>query len=208
MICPKCSSGTRTKDSRTADEGHHRKRTRVCKGCGHTFKTVEHLDAEGGQAEWATPACAACGAAGAVLVENHLTSDGVSLQRIYRCESCGNHTYTVESLGTGTKDSLPLRGPLVVSGSGRRIPYDRNRLMDGLAHLRGPHLAEDAFRQLIDHVEEVVTPVSVVDASEIEDRILGFLRKTSRMAYCHHLLKSGKPIGIKDLREEPDNGDE
>lgn len=204
MKCPKCSSKTRIKDSRQAGDRNSRRRTHVCEQCGHRFRTVERLE----ETEWATLACVSCGASDTRLVENHVTGDAVSVQRVYKCGACGQLTPAVERVGEEVPDTLALHGPMVVTADGDWVPYDRARLARGLAHLRGPHVDARLFAEMVGHVEEVMTPVSAVRASDITARVLEFLREKSPAAHIHHALRLGKIPDISALRKELDSRDE
>lgn len=209
MKCPKCSSKTRIKDSRQAGDRNSRRRTHVCEQCGHRFRTVERLE-EGdvGHAGWITLACVSCGASDTRLAENHLAGDGVSVQRVYECGTCGQRTPAVECVGEGIPDTLALHGPMVVTADGDWVPYDRARLARGLAHLRGPHVDARLFAEMVGHVEEMMTPVSTVRATDITGRVLEFLRERSPAAHILHALRLGKIRDISDLRKELDSRDE
>ena len=212
MNCPKCSSHTKTSNSRAVGNGRRRKRKCENESCGHEFHTWELLEGKGKgdkfRADLLNSArCESCGQT-AELSEIYPAPDGTSTQRMYRCTSCLAESYTVESPGEDRHDAMALYGPVVVKRAGPRTPYDRDELARSLSGIRGKALDERTFRKLVSHIDERVSTRTEIISAEITDWTLDFLKEHSRLAYALHLFSLGRVADaeqfVKCLDEDDD----
>jgi len=191
--CPRCSSKTRVKDSRLAHKENARRRKHYCrsKECGYVFHTIEYEQEKDVDHELISASrCVACGEK-AALMKAVLLGDRISVQRRYRCLSCGQDTFTVEKPGEGEQDAIDWYSPLVEKKDGTRVPFDRAKLVESLATVRSKHLDEDGFRELVEHIEQRVVPGEVIRSSELRQLALEFLKQASEMAYLKCLIDWG-----------------
>lgn len=200
MKCPRCSSDTKVTDTRFAHNDTAKRRLRTCKSgeCGHSFRTIEYEQEKDIDHELVSAGvCLACGGKTA-LAKVSLLDDRISVQRQYRCIKCEQDTFTVEKPGEGKQDSIDLHSPLVERRDGTRIPFDRAKLAESFAPLRGKLLDEDGFGGLLAHVESKANPGDVIRTSDIRRHALEFLRRESEMAY----LKCVIDWGMADTPDE------
>lgn len=193
MKCPRCSSDTKVTDTRFAHNDTAKRRLRTCKSgeCGHSFRTIEYEQEKDIDHELVSAGvCLACGGKTA-LAKVSLLDDRISVQRQYRCIKCELDTFTVEKPGEGKQDSIDLHSPLVERRDGTRIPFDRAKLAESFAALRGKLLDEDGFRELVEHIEQRVVPGGVIRSSELRQLALEFLKQASEMAYLKCIIDWG-----------------
>ncbi len=112
------------------------------------------------------------------MVDSRVSGDGLSIRRRRECERCGHRFSTLETL-----EILDLA---VVKRDGRREPYRREKLENGLrkALEKRPVTAED-FRKLVTQIERDIQRKGKdeVTSRDIGEIIMKHLRVFDTVAY-------------------------
>lgn len=120
--------------------------------------------------------CPSCGHSSSKVVDSRTSGDGIRRRRV--CQSCGERFTTFER--------IEVKLPLVVKKDGRRVPFDRDKVLAGLRlacrkrPVRGQDIEDAATR-----VERAVSahPGPEIDSSEIGHFVLAELRKLDKVGY-------------------------
>src|ERR1700712_136962 len=103
--------------------------------------------------------CPVCAGLDDKVVDSRLADDGAAIRRRRECLECGRRSTTFERA-----EEAPL---LVVKRSGDRQPFDREKLVRGVASAaKNRPVSEAAMRQLAADVEEELRVVGVEGPSE------------------------------------------
>jgi transcriptional repressor NrdR len=122
--------------------------------------------------------CPYCGFADSRVLDSRPAEDGNSIRRRRECGDCGRRFTTYERV-----DEIPL---MVVKKDGRREPFDRKKLLAGLAKAcqkrpvameRLNHMAGAIERDFRNTVE------TEVSSRDIGEKVMGFLRDLDEVAY-------------------------
>ncbi|HEX9712766.1 MAG TPA: transcriptional regulator NrdR [Actinomycetota bacterium] len=112
------------------------------------------------------------------VIDSRLAEEGASIRRRRECGNCGRRYTTFERI-----ESVPL---VVVKRSGERAPFNRQKLIAGLAKacVNRPVSAETVER-VADEIEQAIrgSGGSVVSTQEIGLAILDRLRDLDEVAY-------------------------
>jgi transcriptional repressor NrdR len=103
--------------------------------------------------------CPVCAGLDDKVVDSRLTDDGAAIRRRRECLECGRRSTTFERV-----EEAPL---LVVKRSGDRQPFDREKLVRGVASAaKNRPVSEAAMHQLAADVEEELRVIGVEVPSE------------------------------------------
>ncbi|MBI3956504.1 MAG: transcriptional repressor NrdR [Candidatus Kerfeldbacteria bacterium] len=109
--------------------------------------------------------CPVCLAADTKVTDSRLTSEGFAIRRRRECVECGFRFSTFEEV-----EILNLS---VIKRDGRREPYSREKLENGLKKaLEKRSVTQDDFRKLINRIER---DIQHLQRSEITSRTIGEL---------------------------------
>jgi transcriptional repressor NrdR len=115
------------------------------------------------------------------VIDSRLSKDGREIRRRRECEGCQRRFTTYERI----EDALPV----VVKADGRREPFDRNKIENGLkrAVAKRP-VSIDALIQLAEEVEREICDLGLkeIDAKEIGARVLPRLRGLDEVSYVRY----------------------
>ena len=113
------------------------------------------------------------------VIDSRGADSGESIRRRRECLRCGKRFTTYEYVEPGVKLT-------VVKTDGRRVPWDRQKVVTGLerACYKRP-VAEAALAKIAEDVEEDAQKVfeREVPATWIGDRVMGRLRELDEVAY-------------------------
>jgi transcriptional repressor NrdR len=113
------------------------------------------------------------------VIDSRPVEDGVGIRRRRVCEHCKRRFTTYER----PEDTIRL---MVIKKDNTRVPYDRNRLMNGVlkACYKRPVSSENISR-LVDAVEEEIakTNDNEVPSGVIGECVMKYLRKLDPIAY-------------------------
>lgn len=121
--------------------------------------------------------CPRCQADDARVVDSRSADDGAAIRRRRACESCA-HRFT-------TFERLEERALLVRKRSGRRVPFDRRKIMAGLvAATKGRPVGYGVLEEIATEVEVEFRAVDgLVSTEQIGQAVLTRLRCHDQVAY-------------------------
>jgi transcriptional repressor NrdR len=115
------------------------------------------------------------------VIETRVSKDGREIRRRRECEGCNRRFTTYERI----EESMPL----VIKTDGRREPFDRNKIENGLkrAVAKRP-VSIDALEQLAEEVEREICDLGLkeIDAKDIGGRVLPRLRGLDEVSYVRY----------------------
>ncbi|MBL8879391.1 MAG: transcriptional repressor NrdR [Phycisphaerales bacterium] len=113
------------------------------------------------------------------VIDSRASEGGSSIRRRRECQRCGRRYTTYEHV----EDAVKL---LVIKRDGLRVPYDRERMREGIrrAAFKRP-ISSERIDQIVDEVEEwlVVNHEKEVSSQTIGERISSVLRRVDPVAY-------------------------
>lgn len=122
--------------------------------------------------------CPSCGHDEDRVVDSRSTREGAAIRRRRECASCGDRFTTYEYV-----ERAPV---LVVKKDGRRVPYDRERIVTGVirACQKRP-ISRDQIDLLVDRVEARLFGGArdEVDSREIGELVMSELEELDEVAY-------------------------
>jgi transcriptional repressor NrdR len=121
--------------------------------------------------------CPVCRADDTKVVDSRLASEGAAVRRRRHCPSCGHRFTTFERV-----DEVPL---LVVKSDGRTEPFDRSKIVAGIAAAtKGRHIEPARIEQVAETIEDGARlQGSEVSSAEIGLAVLEQLRTIDEVAY-------------------------
>ncbi len=122
--------------------------------------------------------CTFCSHGETQVVETRVSEDGDFIRRRRQCASCEKRFTTSERQA--------VTFPLVVKKDGRRIDYDRQKLVGSLTlALRKRPVSTDQVDAAIERIEEKLLNLGVreVASSRIGELVMRELRKLDKVAY-------------------------
>lgn len=113
------------------------------------------------------------------VIDSRASEGGNSIRRRRECQHCGRRYTTYEHVETTVK-------LLVIKRDGSRVPYDRERIREGIqrAAFKRP-ISSERIEQIVDEVEEwlVVHHEKEVSSQTIGEKIASVLRRVDQVAY-------------------------
>lgn len=121
--------------------------------------------------------CPVCTADDTRVVDSRPADEGAAIRRRRHCPACGYRFTTFERLETRV---LQVR-----KRSGRRVPFERRKIVAGLvAATKGRPVAPDVAERIAEDIEEVARRAeAVLSTEEIGRAVLEHLRAHDRVAY-------------------------
>ena len=134
--------------------------------------------------------CPYCGETDTKVIDTlHESSGGIRRRR--ECNACGKRFSTVERAIVTT--------PLVVKGDGRREPFDREKLSNGIrvACAKRP-IPSEALQGLVNNIETRVqqSGKAEVPSKMIGDMVIAGLKELDQVAYIRFAMVY---LGLKDV---------
>lgn len=122
--------------------------------------------------------CPFCRTADSKVIDSRLTADGRGIRRRRECPSCRNRFTTYEWV----QESAPM----VVKKDGRREPYDRNKLLEGLqrAFQKRP-VPTGTIEELVRTIERTLSeiPSTEISSQRIGELVMDHLSRIDHVAY-------------------------
>lgn len=123
--------------------------------------------------------CPYCGLADSRVLETRLADEGYSIRRRRECLGCQKRFTTYEKL-----DDLPL---FVVKKDGRREPFDRHKILNGLIKsCEKRPVPLDTLENLVAELERRLMNDSLkreVSTAEIGEMVIAELKEIDQVAY-------------------------
>lgn len=122
--------------------------------------------------------CPVCNHHDSKVIDSRVASDGMSIRRRRQCEKCDHRFSTLEE--------VELLGLTVVKRDGRRVPYQRDKLLRGLERsLEKRSYTETAFQKLVHQIERDIQKVKMgeITSAEIGEIVMRHLRSFDKVAY-------------------------
>ncbi len=144
--------------------------------------------------------CPFCKADDDRVVDSRSSDGGWAIRRRRMCRSCGRRFTTYEK----AEQEVHVR---VVKKDGSRVPYDRNRLLEGLhkaCHKRS--VSEENIRRIVRDIEDEITAdfEQEVPASFIGRRVMEKLREVDQVAYVRFASVYRDFKDVSQFREAAD----
>ena len=139
--------------------------------------------------------CPFCGKDDTQVKDSRASEDGVSIRRRRLCTSCGSRFTTFER--------IQLRDLTVIKRNGKKIPFDRDKLLKSmLMALRKRQTEEDAIERA---VNGIVRQLESYGENDIQSKLIGelvmnALAEIDNVAYIRYASV------YKDFREARDFG--
>ncbi len=122
--------------------------------------------------------CPVCGFEEDKVVDSRATREGRAIRRRRECLSCNRRFTTYEYV-----ERAPI---LVVKKDARREPFDREKLLTGMAKAceKRP-VPREALERIVDSIENdlVESARTEVEAKEVGERVMAHLFKLDEVAY-------------------------
>ena len=140
--------------------------------------------------------CPYCGELDSRVVDTRAAGDGIRRRR--ECKTCGKRFTTYEQVAVTLQ---------VVKSDGRREPYDRQKLLDGIriACAKRPILMADIER-LVDRVEDYVFGLGKAEVSSqiIGSKVLEYLKELDEVGYIRFATVYLELANLEAIRNEID----
>ena len=121
--------------------------------------------------------CPFCRGSDTRVVDSRDTDGGQAIRRRRECTSCGQRFTTFERM-----EGVPL---VVVKRDGRREPFDRAKVVSGIAKAcKNRPVSDESMRAICDEIEEFIRERGgEIAASDIGDEVLTRLSALDEVAY-------------------------
>jgi transcriptional repressor NrdR len=122
--------------------------------------------------------CPFCSGSEDKVIETRVSKDGSEIRRRRECESCTRRYTTYERI----EESMPL----VIKNDGRREPFDRTKIENGLLRAAAKRpVSRDQVAQLALEVEREIAELglSEIASRDVGERVLPRLRALDQVAY-------------------------
>ena len=122
--------------------------------------------------------CPFCGHLETQVVETRMSEDGDSIRRRRQCGACEKR-YT-------TYERIDVSFPNIVKKDGRRIDYQRHKLLDSMSlALRKRPVSTEQVDNAIERIEEKLLSLGVreVPSTRIGELVMRELKKLDKVAY-------------------------
>jgi transcriptional repressor NrdR len=121
--------------------------------------------------------CPACAHLDDKVVDSRQADDGATIRRRRECLACGQRFTTFERL-----EEVPL---VVTKRSGDRVPFDRSKIVEGIASAtKGRPVTDDQIAEVAADLEDQLRLAGPeVTSEEIGLAVLDHLRELDQVAY-------------------------
>lgn len=109
--------------------------------------------------------CPFCGTLNSRVIDSRSADDGNSIRRRRECTACGKRFTTYE-----TVEKIPL---IVIKNDGRRIAFDRNKLLTGI--IRSCYKRDISTQKVIEFADNIEKDLRNMMVSEISSKKIGEL---------------------------------
>jgi transcriptional repressor NrdR len=192
MKCPHCGiDNDRVIDSRTSQDGLAIRRRRECLGCQTRYNTFERLDE--------AIRCPFCHEDANRALETVIAESGFAVRRQRECLSCRRQYTTLER-----SEQRTLK---VIKRDGSRLPFDRQKIRQGLerACWKRP-ISDEQIEAIVVAVEEDVHSRAEpeVETSYLGEQVMQHLRKLDQVAFVRFASVYRRFQDVQDFVDELD----
>lgn len=141
--------------------------------------------------------CPKCGTKDTRVIDSRVSSNGLAIRRRRQCQNCNYRFSTTEEV---IRDDLH-----VVKNDGRREPFDRNKMLNGLRRATEKRpIDPDQIEMLIaDVILELESEFdTVIPSRSIGERVMNRLKKIDQIAYVRFASVYKQFRDISELAEE------
>ncbi|HEX8581093.1 MAG TPA: transcriptional regulator NrdR [Acidimicrobiales bacterium] len=141
--------------------------------------------------------CPRCASVDDRVVDSRQADDGSAIRRRRECLTCGRRFTTFERL-----EEVPL---LVVKRSGQRVPFDRRKIVEGIAAAaKSRPVTSEQMEDIAAEIEEGLRldGVGDVPSEQIGLRVLERLRAIDPVAYMRFASVYKGFEGVEDFERE------
>ena len=135
--------------------------------------------------------CPHCGESDSKVIDTTHETQAGGIRRRRTCLKCGRRFSTVERVVLAT--------PLVAKSDGRREPFDRHKLLDGLrlSCAKRP-IPSESLEGLVDSIEAKIqsTGKAEVPSKMIGDMVIAGLKEMDQVAYIRYAIVY---LGLQDV---------
>lgn len=133
------------------------------------------------------------------VIETRVSKDGTEIRRRRECEGCNRRYTTYERI----EESMPH----VIKSDGRREPFDRNKIENGIraACAKRP-VSQDQIKALALEVEHEIgeLALSEIASRDVGERVLPKLRALDQVAYVRFASIYRDFRGVDEFAKELD----
>ena len=122
--------------------------------------------------------CPVCNQRDTKVIDSRLSVDGMNIRRRRECEKCAFRFSTLEE--------MELLDLTVVKRDGRRVPYEREKVLRGLERsLEKRAYTESAFQKLVHRIERDVQKkrTGEITSAQLGEIVMKHLRRFDKIAY-------------------------
>ncbi len=131
------------------------------------------------------------------VVDSRLHNEGMGIRRRRQCEKCDYRFSTIEE--------MEMLGFTVVKRDGRRVPYEREKVLRGLERsLEKRAYTESAFQKLVHRIERDVQKkrTGEITSAQLGDIVMKHLRRFDKIAYIRFASVYQSFEELEDLERE------
>jgi len=143
--------------------------------------------------------CPHCGETESKVIDTTHEAQEGGIRRRRECLKCGKRFSTVERVA--------MPGPMVAKRDGRREPFDRQKLLDGIhvSCIKRP-IPGEALEGLVDSIEARMhaTGKAEISAKLIGDMVMAGLKELDQVAYIRYAIVYLGLADIESVRREID----
>lgn len=141
--------------------------------------------------------CPFCGTLNSRVIDSRSADDGNSIRRRRECTACGKRFTTYE-----TVEKIPL---IVIKNDGRRIAFDRNKLLTGI--IRSCYKRDISTQKVIEFADNIEKDlrnmmVSEISSKKIGELIMGRLKYFDEVAYIRFASVYRKFTDVNNFAQE------
>ena len=122
--------------------------------------------------------CPSCGHPDSRVIDSRAAHEGEAIRRRRECEACERRFTTYER--------IEERPPVVVKKNGSRVPYNRDKVMEGITiACRKRNIPVEKLEAIVDRLEREASERAggEITTDEIGSSIMSELRKLDQVAY-------------------------
>ena len=141
--------------------------------------------------------CPVCNHKETKVVDSRVHSDGAAIRRRRQCEKCDYRFSTIEE--------MEMFGFTVIKRDGRRVPYERDKLLRGLERsLEKRAHTDTSFKKLIHNIERDIQKKrsGEITSAQLGDIVMKHLRRFDKIAYIRFASVYQSFEDLKDLERE------
>lgn len=144
--------------------------------------------------------CPVCNHKETKVVDSRMHNEGTEIRRRRQCEKCDYRFSTIEE--------LEMLGFTVVKRDGRRVPYEREKLVRGVERsLEKRPYTETAFKKLIHAIERDIQKKrsGEITSEQLGVIVMKHLRRFDKIAYIRFASVYQSFEDLTDLERELDS---